>query len=99
METINEKNQKKGYSLQEKHAIIESWKQSGKSKMDFCKETAAINYRTLVSWTSPGQNKKKTIKKAIPVSAGFSELKISSPKEHLFAALHLEKRRWIYFNQ
>ncbi|MBL0339748.1 MAG: transposase [Bacteroidetes bacterium] len=43
---------KKTYSQEEKQALIEGWKQSGKSRMAFSKEHG-INYHTLISWVAP----------------------------------------------
>jgi hypothetical protein len=66
---------KKTYSLEEKQALIESWKQSGKSRMAFSKEHG-INYHTLISWVAPKKKKQQIKVKRDNIPAVFSEVKM-----------------------
>ena len=66
---------KKTYSLEEKQTLIESWKQSGKSRMAFSKEHG-INYHTLISWVAPKKKKQQVKLKTERNQSGFSEVKI-----------------------
>ena len=82
---------KKGVSTQEKQALIESWKQSGKTKTIFCKERG-VNYYTFMSWINPKKQTKsyKTrMQKDVPA---FTEVKIaSSTPGNLFARISVGK--------
>lgn len=81
----------RGHSAEEKQLLIESWKKSGKSRMDFSKERG-INYHTFISWINPKKQKKFPKVKPVNVSSGFSEVKIASPvKGNLFAQIVFEK--------
>jgi hypothetical protein len=91
METNEATISLRGHSAKEKQQLIESWKQSGKSRMDFCKERG-INYHTFISWINPKKQKKLPKVKPVKVSSGFSEVKLTSPVTgNLFAQIVIEK--------
>ena len=77
METEN-KIIKKGRSRQEKEELLSQWKQSGKSRKEFCQEQG-INYGTFVTW--PHEYNRK-------VKAGFKEVKLVQPAPSLFAQVY-----------
>ena len=81
---------KKGTSLPERQAIVQRWKESGKSKKDFCSENG-INYFTLMSWLTPSKNKAKQLKPP-PTAEGFSEIKLLQKiSPNLFARISMGK--------
>ena len=78
-----ETNSKKTFTDSQKQALIQEWRESGKTKLDFCKERD-LKYFTFVNWSS---DKKKTNK---PVSASpFIPVKVSQNSDALFAQLKL----------
>lgn len=82
---------KKTYSLEEKQALIEGWKQSGKSRMAFSKEHN-INYHTLISWVAPKKKKQQIKVKSVSIPAGFSEVKMPTLNGSiLFARISIGK--------
>ena len=88
METNEVKVTKKGTTTQERQAIIERLRASGKSKKDFCSENN-INYCTLISWLTP--QKKHKAKSSIQ-EHGFTEVKLPSKSTaELFARISFEK--------
>ncbi len=80
METEN--NVQKGWRTREqKEEIILQWQQSGKSRMEFCKEYG-ITYNSLVGWCKQFKDKK--------ASSGFSEVKVNTVSNPgLFAQVNL----------
>jgi transposase-like protein len=87
MEAGEKRVLKKEYSPQQKASIIESWNQSGKSRMEFSREHG-INYHTLIFWTTPKKKRSKELPKAEREQGGFSEVKLP-PKssDTLFARI------------
>ena len=88
-----------GYTAEEKQLLIESWKQSGKTRMDFSKERG-INYHTFISWINPKKQKKHQKVKPVHVPSGFTEVKIATPvKGNLFAQIVFEKTQLNLYHQ
>lgn len=78
METEN--NVQKGWRTREqKEEIILQWQQSGKSRMEFCKEYG-ITYNSLVGWCKQFKDRK--------ASSGFAEVKVKADSG-LFAQVNL----------
>ncbi len=77
METEN-KIIKRGRSRQEKEQLLAQWKQSGKSRKEFCQEHG-INYGTFVTWPHEYNRKGKS---------GFKEVKLVQPATSLFAQVY-----------
>jgi hypothetical protein len=91
METSDGKMIKKGTSPEQREAFIVSWKESGKSKKEFCSESG-INYCTFISWLTPQKKHKVKQIKSEPPAARFSEIKLpQKSSEVLFARLSLGK--------
>ena len=91
METNESTKSAKSYSKEEKHNLVERWKQSGLSMMAFSKQVG-INYHTFVWWIKPKKNKQKGKVRPPAVPPGFVELKINSHGEgKLFARLTIGK--------
>jgi len=91
MEANVEKITKKGTTTLERQAIIGRWKESGKSKKEFCIESG-INYYTLMSWLDPKKkHRAKSLKREQPEER-FSEVKLpqKSPAA-LFARISFGK--------
>jgi len=70
------------YSDLEKQEFIEQWKQSGKSKMTFCKEIG-IGYYSLLDWVKRGKKKPEKSKSL------FAQLRVKSSNEPIFARIIL----------
>jgi len=91
MEANVEKITKKGTTTLERQAIIGRWKESGKSKKDFCSENS-INYYTLMSWLTPKKKHKAKQSKPIQEEESFSEVKLPSKfSSNLFARISIGK--------
>lgn len=71
------------YSDLEKQEFIEQWKQSGKSKMAFCKEIG-IGYYSLIDWV------KQKNKKAEKPKSSFTQLRIKDSTDSIFAQINLK---------
>jgi transposase-like protein len=78
METKNPR-----YSDNEKQTFIEQWKQSGKTKVAFCKEKG-IGYCTFNGWV---KREKKKIEKS---KSSFVALRIKNSAESIFAQIILK---------
>ncbi len=79
-----EMNGKQIFTEQQKQELIEQWKQSGKTKIDFCKEKD-LKYFSFVGWSSDKKKKKQTV-----AHSSFVPVKISRNDEALFAQLTLK---------
>ena len=91
METNESTKSAKSYSTEERHDLVERWKQSGLSMMAFSKQLG-INYHTFVWWIKPKKNKAKSKVKSPVTTAGFSEVKITTNGDaQLFARLTVGK--------
>jgi len=91
MEANEVKITKRSSSPQDRQAIIQHWKDSGKSKKEYCSENG-INYYTLMSWLTP--SKKHKLKQSKPEDPGerFSEIKLpTKSSEALFARISIGK--------
>lgn len=69
---------KKGRSRQEKEQLVALWKQSGKSRKEFCIEQG-LNYNTFVTWPYELEGKRPS---------GFKEVKFENPDNSLFAQIY-----------
>jgi len=74
-------------SKQEVQALIEQWKQSGKSKALFCLENN-LNYQTFFGWVKPKKKKHSVKDQQFSKSSGFVALKVKPDTEQLFAELN-----------
>jgi hypothetical protein len=74
--------EQKGWRTREqKEKIILLWKQSGKSRKEFCQDQG-ISYNSLVGWCKQFRD--------LVQSSGFTEIKVNdTTQEGLFARLHL----------
>ncbi len=79
-----ETNSKKIFTDIQKQELIQEWKQSGKTKIDFCKEKE-LNYFTFVNWSAD----KKKRNKPVPPASSFIPVKVSQNTDSLFAQLKL----------
>jgi len=79
-----EMNVKQIFTDQQKQELIEQWKQSGKTKIDFCKERD-LKYFSFVGWSSDKKKKKRSVD-----NSSFVPVKISRNTEALFAQLTLK---------
>ena len=91
METNSENILRKGTTPHERQAIIMRWKESGKSKKEFCSENG-INYYTLMSWLTPKKKHKAKQSKPIHAEESFSEVKLPSKfSSNIFARISFGK--------
>lgn len=79
------------YTDLEKQELIEQWKQSGLSKILFCKNKN-VNYYTFVDWTGKRDRKQKTRSLFIPV-------KVNSNNNSPFAQIVLKNGTSITIHQ
>lgn len=77
METEN-KIVKKGRSRAEKERLLLQWKESGKTRKEFCQEQG-INYGTFATWP------RECI---TPSESAFKEIKLGPSTQMLFAQVH-----------
>lgn len=79
------------HTAEEKEQIRQAWRQSGKSKKDFCTENG-IKYMTFIAWFSKRKGKK----------SGFVPLEVKKPHSQaqgIFAELDLGKGRRVVFHR
>lgn len=81
----------KSYTKEERATLIALWKESGKSKVDFCKEFA-INYQTFMWWTNPPKSQKKQ-------NISFVPLQIKQEVSNIFAEVQFERGAKICFHR
>lgn len=99
MENDNRPAQPVRRSKKEITAIVEDWKQSGKSKAQFCLENN-FNYQTFFGWIKPKIKKSHSGKKENQsIMSGFAALKIKNPVSESFAEIHFEGGTKIYLHQ
>lgn len=75
---------KQKFSEHQKQTLLKEWKQSGKTKIDFCKEKD-LKYFTFVSWKEI-----KDKKKASDIGNSFLPVKIKKSSDSPFAQLTLK---------
>ena len=80
METISIPHR---YTDLEKQELIEQWRQSGKSKATFCKESS-VSYHSFNDWIRRRDRKKEKSKPS------FVPLKIKNPESAIFTQLILK---------
>jgi len=80
-----DKISKTSYSDREIEDLISAWKESGKSKIAFCRERG-VKYYTFIAWFSKrGTSKRKA--KTQQIGTGFSQIKIRSGSSATFAEI------------
>lgn len=85
--TTEERRVSKRYNSEEIEGYLKSWKESGKSQIDFSREQG-INYYTLNKWIN---DEKRTLKKTRRTRKGFTELTLeSNTSSTLFAEVKRE---------
>lgn len=91
MVTSEVKITRKWHSAQERSEIINRWKESGKSKQEFCNEYG-IKYHTLMKWLTRSRKHKFHRSNPGQPDHGFSLVKlVSGPTGSLFARICVGK--------
>lgn len=80
---------KKGRSREEKERLLALWKESGKTRKEFCLEQG-INYGTFATW--PYESTRRT-------ASAFKEIKLDQASGSLFAQVHFPSGVRIDFYQ
>lgn len=96
MEKIQERRAPIRRSKETIERLLMEWRQSGQSKILFCKENN-INYLTFMSWANPP--KKKNLEVKISPSSGFIPLKIKEQTSIFFVEVQLVDGTRIYFHE
>lgn len=68
--------------------IINQWRESGKTKKDFCLEQN-IKYLTFIGWSRPGERKKYSASKNKNKHSGFVSLDVRDFPGEIFALAQL----------
>ncbi len=83
---------KQTFTASQREDLIQEWKQSGKSKKDFCVEKG-LKYMTFVCWKSKDQTNQA------PVKNSFMQVAVRNEPEALFAKLLLNNGTALHIYQ
>ena len=74
------------YNAEEKSQIIERWKQSGLSRLSFCRQYN-LSYYSLSYWIKKKRSRGKVI------SSGFIPIQVKSSTDQIFAQIETNGKR------